>query len=170
MLNSDEVKVGEFRHESSSDVVYGRRIEFTVLGEPVAKGRPRVVKPKHLNYPIAYTPKKTRSAETRIRDEALKFMPEVPWEGPVHLRVFFYKQIPKSFPKYRKELAEKGFIRPVTRPDLDNCLKLVKDACNEIIWRDDSQIVYVMAEKFYTIAQPKTFISIILEHILKEWQ
>ena len=36
-----------------------------------------------------------------------------------------------------------------TRIDLDNCLKLVADALNGILWHDDRQIVRVTARKIY---------------------
>ena len=37
------------------------------------------------------------------------------------------------------------------RYDLDNFIKLVKDALNKIFWVDDSQIVEVQAKKIYDI-------------------
>jgi len=36
------------------------------------------------------------------------------------------------------------------KPDLDNLIKLIKDACNKIIWKDDAQVVSIFAEKVYS--------------------
>jgi Holliday junction resolvase RusA-like endonuclease len=40
-------------------------------------------------------------------------------------------------------------IYPGKKPDLDNLLKLLKDACNGIVWMDDSQVVIMIAKKVY---------------------
>ena len=49
---------------------------------------------------------------------------------------------------------------PTGRPDLDNLIKALTDACNGIVWRDDAQIVRLMAEKRYS-EQPGASISVI---------
>ena len=41
-------------------------------------------------------------------------------------------------------------IRPVTKPDTDNILKIVKDALNGVLWKDDAQVVSDKVEKFYS--------------------
>lgn len=50
----------------------------------------------------------------------------------------------------------KGLKRPLRhmtphpiRPDADNLLKFVNDALNGVVWRDDSQIAWVMYTKTY---------------------
>lgn len=58
---------------------------------------------------------------------------------------------PKSFSKKKTEMAERGEIVPVTKPDADNYLKAIKDALNGVIWRDDSQIVDVQVSKRYSV-------------------
>ena len=52
--------------------------------------------------------------------------------------------------KKKIELMEKGEIRPTIKPDLDNCVKIVADSLNGIAYKDDSQIVSVVADKYYS--------------------
>lgn len=56
------------------------------------------------------------------------------------MRVFFYFEEPKK----KKEC--KWFV---SRPDLTNLIKIIEDACNGIIYKDDSQIVRLISEKRY---------------------
>ncbi len=51
------------------------------------------------------------------------------------------RSIPKSFSKKRTDATKRGEIRPITKPDLDNVIKGIKDAMKSVIWRDDSQVV-----------------------------
>ena len=123
-------------------------IKFTIYGEPVPKGRPKFT--VRGGYAIAYTPKKTREAETNLRVQALPFKPDKPLEGAIILTVTIYRSIPKSFSKKKIEMAENGILRPVTRPDVSNYLKGIEDAFNKIMWNDDSQIVRIIAGKYYS--------------------
>lgn len=72
---------------------------------------------------------------------------------------YFYCSIPKSFPKKNLELAKKGFVRKITKPDTDNYIKLYLDCMNKILLQDDCQAIIGDAEKFYH-AEPKTIIYI----------
>jgi len=47
-------------------------------------------------------------------------------------------------------MAEKGELRPVTKPDTDNYIKAIKDALKSVIWKDDSQVVELHASKYYS--------------------
>jgi Holliday junction resolvase RusA-like endonuclease len=124
-------------------------ISFTVYGEPVAQGRPRFTTVG--GFVRAYDPAKSRQYKDYIRLAAAEHKPDKPFEGPLELHVTVCRSIPKSFSRRKAEAAEKGEIRPITKPDADNYLKSVKDALNGIIWRDDSQIVRVVVEKYYSI-------------------
>ena len=123
-------------------------IKFTLYGEPVPKGRPKFT--VRGGYAIAYTPKKTREAETNLRVQALPFKLDKPLEGAISLTVTIYRSIPKSFSKKKTEMAENGILRPITRPDVSNYLKGIEDAFNKIMWNDDSQIVRIIAGKCYS--------------------
>ena len=62
-----------------------------------------------------------------------------PLEGPLRLEVTFYRLRPKSAPK--------RVVFPATRPDLNNCVKLIEDAGNKLVWVDDGHIVTEIARK-----------------------
>jgi Holliday junction resolvase RusA-like endonuclease len=64
-----------------------------------------------------------------------------PIEGPVVLGVRVIRSIPVSWSKRKKNQALSGFLRPTSKPDLDNYLKHFKDCANGILWHDDAQVV-----------------------------
>jgi Holliday junction resolvase RusA-like endonuclease len=69
----------------------------------------------------------------------------------INLAVKVYRQVPKSMPKRKRELALAGSLRPTTRPDVKNIIWGIEDALNGIIWADDSQVVgYDGSGKWYS--------------------
>ncbi len=125
-----------------------QEISFTVFGEPIAQGRPKFARIG--NHVSAYDPAKSRSYKAIVRDEAIKYKPDKPLEGPLALSVMVYKSIPKSLSKKRTQQALEGELRPITKPDLDNVIKGIKDSLKGIIWRDDSQVIALQAGKWYS--------------------
>lgn len=118
---------------------------FTVQGNPVAKGRPRVGKWG------AYTPDKTVNYENLVKFSFLeKYSKGDLLEGDLAIEVKFYFQIPKSTSKKNRELMARNVIRHNKKPDIDNCIKSITDALNSIAYKDDSQIVEVRAYKYYS--------------------
>lgn len=117
---------------------------FTVPGQPVGKGRPRVTRSGH-----AYTPQKTRDAEAWIAQHAKQAMgPARPLEGPVSSQLAFIVPVPASWSKRRREQAARQEVYPA-KPDIDNLAKAVLDACNGIVYQDDTQVVILQAAKLY---------------------
>ncbi|WP_025727740.1 RusA family crossover junction endodeoxyribonuclease [Heyndrickxia ginsengihumi] len=123
-------------------------ISFTVLGEPVAQGRPRFS--TQGGFVKAYDPAKSRDFKKYVRLVASQYAPSQLLEGPLKMEVVVYKPSLKSFSKKKKAAAERGELRPVTKPDVDNYVKGIKDACNQVIWKDDSQVVDLHVSKFYS--------------------
>nr|WP_238554466.1 RusA family crossover junction endodeoxyribonuclease [Geomicrobium sp. JCM 19038] len=64
--------------------------------------------------------------------------------------VDIYRQIPKSLAKYKRALAIEGKLRPITKPDVDNYVKGIKDGLSGIIWQDDKQVVDLTVRKWYS--------------------
>ncbi|WLR50054.1 RusA family crossover junction endodeoxyribonuclease [Bacillus tianshenii] len=123
-------------------------ITFTVYGEPVAQGRPRA---STINGRVRmYDPKKSKDFKTYVQLVASQHAPRKLLEGPLYLHVKVYKPSLKSFSKKKKAAAERGELRPVTKPDVDNYVKGIKDACNKVIWKDDSQVVELQVSKWYS--------------------
>ena len=79
---------------------------------------------------------------------------------PVYLEVRFYHKRPKRL--MRKKDPD-GLILKETKPDLDNLLKLVKDAINDSgWWYDDKHNTTLLCQKDYTAKgeDPKTIIDL----------
>lgn len=94
-------------------------VRFTVVGDPVAKERPRLGKGR------TYTPKRTQDAEAAVRAAlATQVGPCDPFTEPVRLDLVFYCET-----RHRK--------------DADNLAKLVSDAANKIIFLDDVLVEYI---------------------------
>lgn len=122
-------------------------ISFFVPGAPIPKGRARSTRSgQH------YTPVRTRQYENRITKAARDAMRERDlFAGPVELEVVLLMPIPQSWPKTKQAMAETGRVAHTTRPDVDNCVKSVKDGCNGAVWVDDSQVVMLTARKRYSV-------------------
>lgn len=122
-------------------------IRITVPGEMRGKGRPRFS--TRGGFARAYPDAKTASAETWIKACAVEQAGAVPIEAPVSLDIAIAVAVPASWSKRKRDHALAGTLMPTGKPDLDNCVKLIADALNGIVWRDDKQIVRMVASKRY---------------------
>ncbi len=119
-------------------------IKLTIPGEPVAKARPRVT--GH----VTYTPGKTKNYETLVKELYFVKHKQTLLEGELKINIKAYFKIPKSTSKKKKAEMNSGKIRPTKRPDIDNVIKSITDALNGVAYDDDSQIVSVVAEKYWS--------------------
>lgn len=117
---------------------------LTVFTDPVAKGRPRFTKTGH-----AYTPRPTLEYEELIRQCWILAHGRNIFTGYIEMNLDFYIPIPKSMSKADKQKAIECELRPDKKPDIDNLIKAVQDALNEVAYWDDRQIVRLKAEKWY---------------------
>ncbi len=123
-----------------------KRCDFTIHGKVVGKGRPHFVRKTG----VAITPQATRSYESIVRDMAMREMGEsTPWDGPVAAVIVARYEVPKSWPKKKKEMALKQLIAPA-KPDVDNVVKIVLDSCNRVVYMDDTQVVTCVAIKRFS--------------------
>lgn len=121
-------------------------LQFTVCGEPVAKGRPRFSK-----FGGTYTPPHTRKYENLVRLAAQDAMGgKPPITSACEIKVMAYVPIPKSWSRRKRQDALDGTILPVTKPDGDNYLKSASDACNGVVFCDDNQITDWTIRKRYS--------------------
>jgi Holliday junction resolvase RusA-like endonuclease len=123
-------------------------IQFTVYGTPVAQGRPRFSSQGGITR--AYDPKKSKDFKKYVKLVAAEHRPKILLDGPIQLFIRVYKPALRNFSKKKLAAAESGELRPITKPDVDNYVKGIKDACNQILWKDDSQIVELFASKWYS--------------------
>jgi Holliday junction resolvase RusA-like endonuclease len=124
-------------------------IDFTVPGQPVAKGRPKFSRQGGMVH--VRTPEKTANYETLVKLAAGAAMGgNAPMQGPLSLMLRLYVQIPKSVTKRDRVAIAEGRFLPTKKPDVDNCLKAIADAMNGIVYDDDAQLVTVMVVKQYS--------------------
>lgn len=133
-----------------------KSLEFTIFGYPVAQARARFTRAG-----IMYTPAKTRAWKNTVRDAAWAAMKDCgldrPFDGPVVLNLTFTLPPPASWTKGKREKAVLGHIHPASKPDIDNLAKAVMDGINDLnrqedaipVWRDDCQVVHLVAQKRY---------------------
>lgn len=133
------------------------KVAFTIPGEPVAKGRARsFIRAGHVAH---YTPDKTARYENLVKLAAQQAMADVPpLEGPVSLVVRAFLGIPQSWSLKKQRSAAIGELTPTKRPDLDNIVKAIKDGANGVTWKDDSQVIDVIASKRY--GQPRVEVEV----------
>lgn len=136
----------------------GAVIQFEIPSAPVPKARPRTVSGKG-GFVRTYTPAKTVNYEMVVKNYAKIAMDgRPPLTGPVQLSCSFYLPIPKSWSKTKKADALAGKLLPISRPDIDNYIKAVLDAANEIVVRDDSQVVALVSKKQYSETPKATLV------------
>ncbi len=115
-------------------------VAFTVPSEPVAFAR------SGGNGKVRFTPKKQRDYMALVRLAAHNAMAgQAPFEGPIELTIRAVYRVPSSWPKKRADVARWR----TSKPDADNIAKLVSDACNEIVFGDDAQVVELRVQKVY---------------------
>lgn len=127
-----------------------KEVSFTVYGVPRSKARPRVVNIK--GFSRTYTPKQTVEYENLIRIEYGIQTDNFKFDDDVQLgmEIKAYFPIANSTSKKRKALMEQGAIRHTSRPDCDNLCKLICDSINNVAYKDDSRVVDVRIQKFYS--------------------
>lgn len=116
-------------------------IQFVIHGDPVPFAR------AGSNGRRRFTPPRQRDYMDRVRNAAIKAKGRhaiIPGDVPVMVLVEASWAYPKSFPA----ASRKPQWRAAT-PDADNVGKLLTDACNGIIYEDDSQIAAITVVKKY---------------------
>jgi Holliday junction resolvase RusA-like endonuclease len=112
------------------------KISVTIPGPPVPKYRPRLVRSIH--DPVldtirkrarAYTPAKSRDYERHVRACASATSMQQRW--------------PKYTPGDEYAVTMQIYFPDARRRDLTNVAKSVEDACNGILWYDDSEIIHL---------------------------
>lgn len=127
-------------------------LRIFIPGKVSGKGRPRFARMG--NFVRAYTPKETENAEGIIRTMAMQQLAgRPPSTAPIYLQVVAMLMPPQSWPNWKRVAAFDGNIEATTKPDLDNIMKLVKDALNKVVWADDAQVVICHASKGYGVRE-----------------
>jgi Holliday junction resolvase RusA-like endonuclease len=115
-------------------------IAFTIPGEPVAFAR------SGGNGKVRFTPPKQRDFMGVIKTFASRAMAgQEPIEGAVEMNVRAVYLTPSSWSAKKKSAAR----WKTSKPDADNLAKLLKDAMNAIVFRDDAQVASLSVQKVY---------------------
>lgn len=135
-------------------------ISFEIMGDPVAQGRPRAGK-RFSGKTVLYDPAKSRDFKHYVKLVASWHKPKELITEPIYLEMTLYQPTSKKYDTNPKQaLIEAGLLLPITKPDVDNLAKGVKDGLTKIIWQDDGQVVsMMMVRKLYSKA-PKVFAEI----------
>lgn len=121
------------------------RVDFHLLGPVQAGMRPKVMRFKN-GQSHTYTPDAHTTYLLKVRAVAAAAHGDRPQlEGPLKLSVMVVLAEPKLSKAKLAALA--GF--KITRPDLDNYVKIVSDALGGVLCKDDGQIAVLEASKVF---------------------
>ena len=130
--------------------------EFEVEGNIVGKQRPRV----NMYTGNVYTPNRTKDYEEWIKQSFfLKYPKFEILENRVSIEIIAYLKIPKNTSKVKTNEMLENKISPLKKPDIDNIGKIVLDALNKYVIKDDIQISKINIEKKYS-EEEKLYIKI----------
>lgn len=130
-------------------------IQFTVFRVPVAQPRTKAtIRGGHAG---VYTPATTGKGENKKSNGVAELKAAIGIEARQHhkgpllagpLRVDVCCVFPRQANKVWKSKPMPRY-RKVTKPDMDNCYKLVKDALNGVLWNDDAQVCAGFIQKWH---------------------
>ena len=117
-------------------------IRLVIPGEPVAKARPRFSKYG------TYNTEKTVNYETLVK-ELFIISKQEQIQGMLSVEIDCYFGIPKNTSKVKTNKMLSTELRPIKKPDTDNVAKICLDALNKLAYKDDSQVVRLLVNKWY---------------------
>jgi len=121
---------------------------FTVPGHPVGKGRAKAA--RRGKFITMYTPEKTVNYEGLVAHSAHAAMAGRELIlGAVLVDLDIRLPIPESWSGKKKKMAIDGLLMPTKKPDIDNIFKACADGMNNVVYKDDVQIVETSQRKRY---------------------
>lgn len=133
------------------------RIEFEVLGEAKPQGSKRgfVVRRRDGSHGVAMAESSRDVKSWRQQVAAVAFATMLGRPaiiGPVRVELHFFRARPKGhYGSGKNATAIKGSAppHPISKPDVDKLSRAVCDALTGIVWRDDSQVIQLVACKHW---------------------
>ena len=130
--------------------------EFEIPSKIIGKGRPRL----NSYTGKIYTPTRTKDYEELVEQYfLLKYPRYKTLDGRIKMDIVAYFEVPKSTSKLVKTQMMENKISPTKKPDIDNIVKIILDAMNNIAFKDDTQITKISVEKKYSEIE-KVFVRI----------
>ena len=125
-------------------------IHFKIEGKPVPQGRPRAAR---MGAGVRmYDPPKSKAYKQMVSAKVRSYMKINGIQTitePIAVHLNFYFTPPKSYSKKRIRAIEAKEELFTKKPDLDNLAKSILDSCNNLLFKDDSQIVGLTIGKHY---------------------
>ncbi len=117
-------------------------IRFTVYGKPVPQGSSKAFYVKSLGRAVITSDnKRLKPWRQQVTESAMALHGEaIPDDRPVEVVLDFYFARPKSAKKR---------IGMTVKPDIDKLIRAILDGIMGVLFRDDSQVVSVLARKHY---------------------
>ena len=138
--------------------MHGAFVTIRMGGPPRGKGRPRFG--RRGSFVAVWTDKNTAGYEKALAFAGAQAMGSTPPRlGALSVRIEAGMPVPASWSQKKRSAALAGDLNPTGKPDFDNIAKIVGDALNKIVWRDDSQIIVCSFRKFYS-AEPGLTIGV----------
>jgi len=134
-------------------------MNLTINIPPMPQSRPRFT--SRGDYTRAYEDKKMTAYKNAVADCVRRQKGADVLTGNLSLVLDFYVETP-NYLKNRKKSQERLKNEQIwcgNRPDLDNYIKAILDACNGVLYLDDNQIVMMSSRKVYSL-DPRTEIKI----------
>jgi len=130
-----------------------KTVEFTVYGNPIAQPRHRIAKNRGRYIPADHAVHEWKDRLRLMAQEKKTYFDE---NYAITMKLLFALARPKSYPK-------KFSLQHTVRPDLDNLIKAVKDALQGVIYKDDSQVNSIVADKDYIDVDEKPNVQIFIQ-------
>jgi Holliday junction resolvase RusA-like endonuclease len=124
-------------------------ITIALDGPVVGKGRPRFGRLPNGGV-TTHTPEKTARYESDLKLAAQIAMAGRPLvEQPCSVEVQIDVEATASWPAWKLKGVSDGSVAATGKPDIDNVAKLVMDAFNKVVWRDDSLVTDLRISKAF---------------------
>lgn len=118
--------------------------------EPQSQLRPRAAYNTRSGHIVVYDPKPTHEYKQRLRQLAQSQYTDEALTDALKVDVSFFRPVQKSLSAIERARRISGEHRPVIKADIDNYIKAAFDSLNGVVWKDDKQIVDLIAHKYYS--------------------
>lgn len=124
-------------------------IVIALDGPVVGKGRPRFGRLPGGGV-TTHTPAKTKNYEAGLKlaaGSAMKGRPLL--DCPCSVEVHVDTVVTDGWPAWKRQGAADGSVAATGKPDIDNIAKIVMDAFNKVVWRDDALVTDLRVTKAF---------------------
>ena len=136
------------------------RIEFLVLGEPIAQPRPRVGLRNGVPRVYKDASHPVHAWREQVRLVARSTYHGMPLEGPLAVYLSFLMPRPKAMQWKRRAMPR---VPHTVKPDADNLAKASLDSLLGVVMQDDSQIAVLHVTKWIAGGDEKPGLYAIVE-------